>query len=62
VSNPSGIPKTRALLDQEEQLRVEKVRSEIAGRLHKACNHLTDEDFVKLVNRITKVQLEGEGR
>ena len=42
--------------------RMEKVRAEIARRLKNACSHLSEEEFEVLVDRMTKVQLGGEGR
>jgi hypothetical protein len=35
---------------------MEKVASDSAGRLKKACSHLSEEEFEALVNTMTKVQ------
>jgi hypothetical protein len=36
------------------------IRRDVAQRLRKACVHLSDEEFDELVDKIVKVQLEGE--
>ena len=50
------------LLDLENTDRVEKIRSDIACRLRKACGHLSDEEFAVLVEKMMRVQLGGERR
>jgi hypothetical protein len=49
------------LFAQEKLVRIEKVRADIARRLRKACGHLSEEDFAILVEKLTRVQLGGEG-
>ena len=55
-------PRIPASFEQLDQLRTEKVRSDIAGRLKKACSHLSEEEFKVLLDKMTRVQLGGEGR
>lgn len=38
------------------------VRADIAKRVRKACTHLSDEDFSRLVDEMTDRQLKGERR
>jgi hypothetical protein len=42
--------------------RHEVIRKDIAQRLRKSCSHLSDEEFVALVEKLLKVQLKGERR
>ena len=60
MSTPPKRPKTPALFEQWEQARIEKVRTDIAVRLKKTCIHLSREEFVSLVDKMTMVQIEGE--
>jgi hypothetical protein len=55
-------PSLGDLFEQENSIRHEDIRKDIATRLRKACSHLTEEDFAALVLRIVKVQLKSEGR
>jgi hypothetical protein len=50
------------LFAQDRLLRIEKIRADIAKRLRKACGHLSEEDFAILVEKLTRVQLGGEGK
>ena len=43
-----------------EQVRVERVRSDIAGRLQKACSNLSEAEFAALVEKMTSVKLGGD--
>lgn len=54
--------KAPANFEQGEQLRIEKIRSDLAARLKKACSHLPEEEFRVLLDKMTRVQLGGEGR
>ncbi|MFN2638019.1 MAG: hypothetical protein ABR585_13420 [Gemmatimonadaceae bacterium] len=45
------------LRKRENAARLEKVRTDIAGRLKKACSHLSEEEFDALVHAIARVQL-----
>ena len=42
--------------------RHEIIRKDIAARLRKSCTHLSDVEFEGLVERMLKVQLNGERR
>ena len=50
------------LFDFENKARIEKVRGDITARLRKACDHLSDEEFSALVDKMTQVQVNGEER
>jgi hypothetical protein len=50
------------VFEQDDNIRHESIRKDIANRLRKACSHLNDEDFAALVQEIVKVQLKSEGR
>jgi hypothetical protein len=62
VSTSSQSPKGRASFEEGDQLRKEKVRSDLAARLKKACSYLGEEEFRVLLDKMTSVQLGGEGR
>ena len=62
MSTSSQSPKGRASLEEGDQLRKEKVRSDLAARLKKACSYLDEEEFRVLLDKMTRVQIEGEGR
>ena len=55
-------PKATASFEEGDQLRTEKIRTDLAARLKKACSHLSEEEFKVLLDKMTRVQLEGEGR
>ena len=55
-------PKATASFEERDQLRTEKVRSDLAARLKKACSYLSEDEFSVLLDKMTKVQLGGEGR
>jgi hypothetical protein len=42
--------------------RHEALRKDIAARLRKSCSHLSDAQFEALVEKMLKVQLNGERR
>lgn len=48
------------VFEQADSIRHEAIRKDIATRLRKACDHLSDDDFAALVHRIVKVQLMSE--
>ena len=54
--------KTSAVLKQEDKTRIETIRSDIAVRLQKSCTNLPRDEFATLVDKITSVQIGGEGR
>jgi hypothetical protein len=62
VTAPSDSPRTVAFFEQENRNRIERIRADIAGRLRKSCLNLSDEDFARLVEKMTRVQTGGEGR
>jgi hypothetical protein len=45
-----------------EAARRESVRADIAKRIRRACTHLSDEEFSRLVDEMTDRQLKGERR
>ena len=45
-----------------EAARRATVRADIAKRIRRACTHLSDEEFSKLVDEMTDRQLKGERR
>jgi hypothetical protein len=47
-------------LEDSEQDRVDRVRSDIACRLEKSCSNLSKAEFAALVARIASVKLEGD--
>jgi len=49
-------------LERKRELRTEKIRQDIATRLRPVCSHLPEDEFAALVDKITSVQLRGEGR
>jgi hypothetical protein len=55
-------PKATSRFEEGDQLRKEKVRSDLAARLKKACSYLNEEEFSVLLDKMTRVQLGGEGR
>ena len=62
MTNPPDTLKTPAFFQQDTNARIEKVRSDIAGRLAKSCGDLPPEEFVELVDKMTRVQVGGEKR
>ena len=63
------------LLDTERQFRVgegldgimhqarrDRIRDDIAGRIKRACSHLAEDEFRRLVDDMTDRQLKGERR
>jgi hypothetical protein len=44
----------------ERNARQEAIRADVSKRLRKACSHLSDEAFAKLVDKIVGVQLKAE--
>jgi hypothetical protein len=50
------------IIEREDKVRSDQVRSDVASRLKKACCHLQDAEFAALVDKITAVQLRGERR
>ena len=61
MTTPPEILKTPAF-QQDSNGRIEKVRSDIAARLEKCCGNLPAAEFVALVDKMTRVQLNGERR
>ena len=56
-------PENRDLIEvvaAEDKLRLDKIRKDVATRLRKACEYLSDEDFTVLVEKIALVQLRAE--
>jgi PHD/YefM family antitoxin component YafN of YafNO toxin-antitoxin module len=49
-----------SLEDDVYYARREVIRNDITRRLRKACAHLSDEDFKRLVERMTEQKLRGE--
>ena len=45
-----------------EDLRAKTIRSDLAARLKNACSYLSEEEFRVLLDKMTRVQLGGEGR
>jgi len=45
-----------------EAVRRASVRADIARRIKRACTHLTDDEFTRLVDEMTDRQLRGERR
>ena len=62
MSTSSQSPKGRASFEEGDQLRKEKVRSDLAARLKNACSYLSEEEFKVLLDKMTRVQIEGEAR
>jgi hypothetical protein len=62
VSTPSKEPKPTASFAQGDELRTEKIRSDLAERLKNACSYLNEEEFRVLLDKMTSVQLGAEGR
>jgi hypothetical protein len=65
VKNNSRTPtslRASDLFEQDKTIRTEKLRTDISGRLRKACSHLSDEDFATLVEKMVMVQIGGESR
>ena len=54
--------KATASFEQADQLRTEKIRTDLAKRLKNACSYLSEEEFRVLLDKMTSVQLGGEGR
>ena len=55
-------PGTPDFFQRNTDARIEKVRSDIAGRLAKSCGDLPRTEFVELVDKMARVQLVGERR
>ena len=55
-------PNARACFAQGDELRTEKIRSDLAQRLKNVCSYLSEEEFRVLLDKMTRVQLGGEGR
>ena len=53
-------PEVSTNFESQIKARNEKVRSGIAKRLKNACSHLSDADFLALVDKIANVQLVAE--
>ncbi|HEY6089448.1 MAG TPA: hypothetical protein VD771_06625 [Gemmatimonadaceae bacterium] len=51
-------PRTSYQAGEDE--RVEKIKTDLTKRLQKACSHLSENDFLKLVEKMARVQLGGE--
>jgi hypothetical protein len=45
-----------------EAARRASIRADIAKRVKRACTHLSDEEFSRLVDEMTERQLKGERR
>ena len=45
-----------------EAARKASIRADIAKRVKRACTHLSDEEFSRLVDEMTERQLKGERR
>jgi hypothetical protein len=60
MKNSAPVVENSPYFEQDIQARNEKVRSEIANRLKKACSYLTDAEFLVLVDNIANVQLVAE--
>ena len=61
MTTPPENLKTPAF-QQDSNARIEKVRSDIAERLEKSCGNLPAAEFAALVDKMTRVQLNGERR
>ena len=48
--------------DLSRDVRVGRIRNDIAKRLRSVCSNLTDDEFVTLIEQMTEVQLRSEGR
>ena len=62
MTSPPDTLKTPAFFQQNTDARIEKVRSDITGRLAKSCGDLPPEEFVELIDKMTRVQIGGEKR
>jgi len=62
VSTSPESRKATASFEQADQLRTEKIRTDLAKRLKNACSYLSEEEFRVLLDKMTSVQLGGEGR
>jgi hypothetical protein len=55
--NSSPGPSVPGSIEEEDKIRKDNVRRDIANRLRKACSHLSEKEFAALVERMTRVQL-----
>ena len=46
----------------QDQTRRDRIRDDIARRVRRACAHLTESEFGKLVEQMTDRQIKGERR
>jgi hypothetical protein len=53
-------PDRMKLVHEDDKVRLEGMRKDVAERLRTACAHLPDDDFNILVEKIALVQLRGE--
>lgn len=49
-------------VSEMEAVRREGIRADISRRIKRACTHLTDDEFTRLVDEMTDRQLRGERR
>jgi len=62
VTTSPESPGTPDFFQRNTDARIEKVRSDIAGRLAKSCGNLPPDEFVELIDKMTRVQVGGEKR
>ena len=62
MSTPFDSPGTPDFFQRNTDARIEKVRSDISARLAKSCGDLPPEEFVELIDKMTRVQVGGEKR
>jgi len=55
-------PKKSALSDNQGLDRKEIIRADISKRLRSICSNFSDEEFAKLVEKMTEQKLRGERR
>ena len=48
--------------EEEREFRTKTIRDDITKRLRRACSNLSEEEFFKLVEQMTREQMRGEGR
>ena len=60
-SSPES-PKVTVNFEHGEDLRAKTIRNDLAARLKNACSYLSEEEFRVLLDKMTRVQLGGEGR
>jgi hypothetical protein len=62
VTRAPESPGTPDFFQRNTDARIEKVRSDIAGRLAKSCRDLPPDEFGELIDKMTRVQIGGEKR